>query len=72
TTNPGFVKIITDDFYYTSTDFSTRLEPITSGNIVEVLAIEFSDWGYPRLKCEKGYLSANKIYVEKFENTEDK
>ncbi|MBO0441769.1 DUF5776 domain-containing protein, partial [Candidatus Enterococcus ikei] len=65
TTNPGFVKIVTNDFYYTSPEFSTKKEPIVKGVIVKVLGIEFSKFGYPRLKCEKGYLSANKIYVQK-------
>ncbi|WP_430597842.1 DUF5776 domain-containing protein [Enterococcus sp. AZ177] len=67
TTNPGLVKMIQDDFYYTSAEFSTKKGPISKGAIVDVLAIEFSSWGVPRLKCETGYLSANKIYVEKFE-----
>ncbi|MDT1958146.1 DUF5776 domain-containing protein, partial [Carnobacterium divergens] len=71
-TNPDFVKLIQDDFYYMSTDFSTKKEPISKDTIVEILAVEFSDSGYPRLKCEKGYLTANKSYVEKFEEETEK
>ncbi|MDT1957785.1 DUF5776 domain-containing protein, partial [Carnobacterium divergens] len=64
TSNPGFVKTIQDDYYYTSAEFSTKKEPIAKGVIVKVLGIEFSKWGIPRLKCEKGYLSANKAYIQ--------
>ncbi|MBO0421523.1 DUF5776 domain-containing protein, partial [Enterococcus plantarum] len=62
TTNPSFIKMSVDDAYYTSAEFSTKKEPITKGVIVKVLGIEFSNWGIPRLKCEKGFLTANKSY----------
>ncbi|WP_141706521.1 DUF5776 domain-containing protein, partial [Enterococcus plantarum] len=62
--NPGFIKMIADDFYYTSTNFTTKKTAIKKGVIVKVLGIEFSNWGIPRLKCDKGFLTANKSYVQ--------
>lgn len=65
TKNPGQVVIKNDDFIYSTTLFTDKVKAVKAGDIVNVQAIEYSPNGYPRLKVEGGYLTANRSYVEK-------
>lgn len=63
TENPQKVKLLTDDFYYSNVEFSQKGEAIKKDTLVEILGIEYTSNGLPRLKTKKGYLTANKAYV---------
>lgn len=63
TENPNKVKLVTDDFYYLNVEFSQKGKALKKGTIVDVLGIEYTNTGLPRLKTENGYLTANKSYV---------
>ncbi|WP_019724726.1 DUF5776 domain-containing protein, partial [Enterococcus mundtii] len=62
--NPGKVVLKQDDYYYKDLSFTQRGEVVAQGTVVDVMGIEFTNEGIPRLKTAKGYLTANKVYVQ--------
>ncbi|KAJ60706.1 ABC transporter, periplasmic spermidine putrescine-binding protein PotD [Enterococcus faecalis FL2] len=65
TSNPNSVKLLVNDYYYKDLEFKVSDGAIKRGSVVNVQAIEYSSTGFPRLKTEKGYITANKTYVDK-------
>ncbi|WYJ87940.1 hypothetical protein A5866_003066 [Enterococcus sp. 12C11_DIV0727] len=63
--NPSKVVLRGDDFYYQDADFTTKLGKMKKQTMIDVNGIEYSSNGYPRLKLEKGLITANKKYVIK-------
>lgn len=70
-TNPSKVILKNPEYFYTDTDFTTKGSLINAGEMIDVLGIEFTDAGLPRLRTNKGYLTANKRYVQKVISTID-
>ncbi|WP_122645223.1 DUF5776 domain-containing protein [Enterococcus mediterraneensis] len=65
-TNPSFVCLKKDDYYYKDLSFKERGTAVKKGTVVKVTGIEYTaSSGVPRLVTSKGYLTANKNYVAK-------
>ena len=54
-----------DDYFYTDLSFSTKKEQMINGTIINIVGIEYTEQGIPRLKTAKGYISANKVYIKR-------
>lgn len=65
TVNPGQVALLINDYVYSDVDFTSRVRSISKGSLVTVQGIEYTSTGYPRLKVDGGYLTANKSLVTK-------
>lgn len=65
TTKPDKVKLLIDDYFYTSVEFlpENRSNKVAVGTIVDVLDIDYASDGVPRLKTGQGYLTSNKSFV---------
>ncbi|WP_231112557.1 DUF5776 domain-containing protein, partial [Enterococcus mundtii] len=51
-------------YYYKDLSFTQRGEVVLKDTVVEITGIEYTNEGVPRLKTNKGYLTANKTYVQ--------
>ncbi len=62
----GKVVLHSGDYYYNSTNFSnqSKVSWLPGNTVVNILGVEISASGYPRLKTEFGYITANKRYVQ--------
>lgn len=62
----GRVVLHSGDYYYTNTSFSSQAKGswLPANTVVNVQGVEISESGYPRLKTEFGYITANKRYVQ--------
>lgn len=65
TENPAKIILRGDDYYYSDYNFTNRLTKENSNKVIDVVSIEYSDSGIPRMKTANGYLTANKKYVVK-------
>lgn len=63
TENPEKVVLKGSDYYYKDADFTQKVDSAKAQTINDVIGIEFSSQGYPRIKTKKGYITANKKYV---------
>lgn len=65
TTIPNQVRLLIDDYFYSSVEFlpENRSSSISVGTVVEVLDIDYASDGVPRLKTKQGYLTSNKNFV---------
>lgn len=66
-TKPGKVRAKANIWHYNNKDnfaVETQVQQITKGTTFTVKGIVYSATGYPRLVTDKGYVSANKTYVE--------
>lgn len=67
-TNPKKILLKKDASLYDNVDFTsqTRVSAATKGAILDIVGVEFTDGGTPRLELADGrYISANKKYVQK-------
>lgn len=64
-TNPKQVVLKKNDVFYRDTAFTKKGAAIKTGTVVKVQGIVYTSGGTPRLKTSKGYLTANKKYVNK-------
>lgn len=64
-TNPKRVQLLMNDYYYKDLSFTQKGAAISKGTIVEIQSIEYTPSGLPRLKTADGYVTANKMYVQK-------
>ena len=65
TVNPGQVALLINDYVYSDVDFTNKVRSISKGSLITVQGIEYTSSGYPRLKVDGGYLTANKSLVTK-------
>lgn len=63
--NPGKIILRGNDFYYSDTDFKNKVSTVSSNIPIDVLGIEYSSTGVPRLRTINGYITANKKYAVK-------
>ena len=63
TVNPGQVALLINDYVYSDVDFTNKVRSISKGSLITVQGIEYTSSGYPRLKVDGGYLTANKSLV---------
>ncbi|MEY8446055.1 DUF5776 domain-containing protein [Enterococcus ratti] len=71
TENPQQVMLKTDDCYYKDVNFTQKGEPLTKNTIIEIENMVYTSEGIPRLKTAKGYLTANRSYVQQVPSTID-
>ncbi|MDO4623976.1 MAG: DUF5776 domain-containing protein [Enterococcus hirae] len=69
--NPRKIVMLRDDRYYSDIDFKQPSTAIAKGTVIDVLGIEYTAGGIPRLKTNKGYVTANKGYVTAAANAND-
>ncbi|MEQ7039675.1 DUF5776 domain-containing protein [Enterococcus hirae] len=69
--NPRKIVMLRDDRYYSDIDFKQPSTAIAKGTVIDVLGIEYTAGGIPRLKTNKGYVTANKEYVTAAANAND-
>jgi GH25 family lysozyme M1 (1,4-beta-N-acetylmuramidase) len=61
--NPRKIVMLRDDRYYSDIDFKQPGASISKGTTIDILGIEYTASGVPRLKTANGYVTANKGYV---------
>ncbi|WP_430604435.1 hypothetical protein IGJ19_000876 [Enterococcus sp. DIV1368b] len=61
--NPRKIIMLKEDRYYSDLAFNNPGATIPKGRVIDVLGVEFTTTGVPRLKTANGYITANKTYV---------
>lgn len=69
--NPRKIIMLREDRYYSDIDFKQPGASISKGTMLDVLGIEYTANGIPRLKTANGYVTANKGYVTAAANIND-
>lgn len=71
TVKPSYIYTLKDIDYYKNTNFdnSNKKSKVARGTIVKVTGLEITSGGTPRLKTDKGYITANRSCVQKTVST---